>query len=63
MKVRITVLTENDKPLPPVEKRPTEKQIVKAWQVIFDFMTLMGKSTERATVESAEYVEGMDGDT
>lgn len=57
MKVRITVLTENDKPLPPVEERPTEEQIVKAWQFIFDMMALMGKSNERATVESAEYVE------
>lgn len=57
MKVRITVLTENYKPLPPVGGRPTEEQIVKAWQVIFDMMTIMGKSDERATVESAEYVE------
>lgn len=57
MKVRITVLTENDKPLPPVDKRPTEEQIVKAWQVIFDMMTLMGKSKDRATVEKAELIE------
>lgn len=57
MKVRITVLTENDKPLPPVEKRPTEEQIVKAWQAIFDVMTLLGKPDERATVESAEFIE------
>lgn len=58
MKVRITVLTENDKPLPPVEERPTEEQVVKAWQVIFDMMMiLMGKPDERATVESAEFIE------
>ena len=57
MKVRITVLTVNDKPLPPVEERPSEEQIVKAWQVIFDMMTLMGKSNERATVESAKFIE------
>lgn len=57
MKVRITVLTENDKPLPPVGKRPTEEQVVKAWQVIFDMMTLMGESNESATVESAEFIE------
>lgn len=62
MKVRITVLTENDKPLPPVGKRPTEEQIVKAWQIIFDMMTIMAESDERATVESAEYVEGQDDD-
>ena len=58
MKVRITVLTENDKPLPPAEKRPTEEQIVNAWQLIFDAMTIiMGKSNEEATVESAEFIE------
>lgn len=58
MKVRITVLTENNKPLPPVEERPSEELIVKAWQGIFDMMTLiMGKSDERATVESAEFIE------
>jgi hypothetical protein len=57
MKVRITVLTENDKPLPPVEERPSEKLIVKAWQGIFDMMTLMGKPNEKATVESAEFIE------
>jgi hypothetical protein len=55
MKVRITVLTENDKPLPPVEKRPTEEQIKKTWQVIFDMMSLLGK--DRATVEKAVIVE------
>lgn len=57
MKVRITVLTENDKPLPPVGERPTKEQIVRAWQIIFDMMTFMAKSDERAIVESAEYVE------
>ena len=62
MKVRITVLTENDKPLPPVWKRPTEEQIVKAWQIVFDMMTIMGKSDERATVESAEFIEEVQDD-
>lgn len=57
MKVRITVLTENDKPLPPVEKRPSEEQVVKAWQVIFDIMALMGEPNEKATVESVEFIE------
>lgn len=57
MKVRITVLTENDKPLPPIEKRPTEEQIVKAWQFIFNMMTRNGEPNEKATVESAEYVK------
>lgn len=57
MKVRITVLTENDKPLPPVDERPSEEQIVKVWQFIFDMMTLNGEPNEKATVEKVEYVE------
>jgi hypothetical protein len=57
MKVRITVLTENDKPLPPIGERPTEEQVVKAWQVIFDIMALMGEPNEKATVESVEFIE------
>jgi hypothetical protein len=59
MKVRITVLTENDKPLPPVEERPKEEQIVKAWQTIFDALSLFGE--DKAVVEKAEYVEVQDG--
>lgn len=55
MKVRITVLTENDKPLPPIEKRPTEEQLVKAWQAIFNMLCLYGE--DKAVVEKAEYVE------
>lgn len=57
MKVRITMLTENDKPLPPVEERPSEELIVKAWQVILDMMTIMGDPNEKATVESVEFIE------
>ena len=55
MKVRITVLTENDKPLPPVDKRPTEEQIVEVWQSIFNMFSIFGK--DKAVVEKAEYVE------
>ena len=63
MKVRITILTENEKSLPPVEERPTEEQIVKAWQDVFDTLTLItvftgcGTGADRAIVESAEIVE------
>lgn len=55
MKVRITVLTENDKPLPPAEERPSEERIVKVWQAIFDMLTLFGD--DKAIVEKVEYVE------
>lgn len=59
MKVRITVLTENDKPLPPVENRPTKEQVVKVWQVIFDMLTLLAETNEKATVERVEFIEEM----
>ena len=55
MKVRVTVLTENDKPLPPIEKRPPVEKIVKAWQFIFDGLSII--SGDNAVVEKAEYVE------
>lgn len=55
MKVRITVLTENDKPLPPVEERPSEERIVKVWQAVFDMLSIFGE--DKAVVEKAEYVE------
>lgn len=55
MKVRITVLTENDKPLPPIEERPPVEKIVKAWQFIFDGLAIM--SEDKAIVEKVEYVE------
>lgn len=57
MKVRITVLTENDKLLPPVEERPSEEQIMKVWQFIFDMMTLNGEPNEKAIVEKVEFIE------
>ena len=60
MKVRITVLTGNDKPLPPDVKRPTEEQIEKAWQSIFDVFSLFG--ADKAVVEKAEYVGVQDGE-
>jgi hypothetical protein len=52
MKVRITVLAENDKPLPPVGERPTEEQVVKVWQAVFNMLAI-----SKAVVEKAEYVE------
>lgn len=57
MKVRITVLTENDKPLPPIEERPSKEQIMKVWQFIFDMMTLNGEHNEKAIVEKVEFIE------
>lgn len=57
MKVKITVITWNEEPMPPCEKRPTEAQIVEGWQDIFDMLSILAESNDRAIVESAEYIE------
>ena len=52
MKVRMTVLMENDKP-----KRPehTEKLIRGAWRIIFDELLKSSKDpSEKITIESVE---------
>lgn len=54
MKVRITILTENDKPCP---DDISEEKVQKAWQTIFDFLMLTSSDpSEKVTVEKAEIV-------
>lgn len=55
MKVRLTIMTENDKPL---KDGITEEKIKNAWQLIFDLLNLTTSSdpSEKATVEKAEIV-------
>lgn len=54
MKVRLTILTENDKPRKP---GLTEETVAKAWQFILDFVSAASEENEKATVEKAEFVE------
>lgn len=54
MKVRVTILTENDKPRKPGH---TEEAVAKAWQFILDLFTAASEENEKATVEKVEFVE------
>lgn len=55
MKVRLTIMTENDKPL---KDGITEEKIKNVWQAVLDLLNLATSSdpSEKATVEKAEIV-------
>ena len=52
MKIRLTIMTENDNARPP---ELTEEKVKRAWQVVLDAMCLL--SDDKCTVEKAEFVE------
>lgn len=54
MKIRVTILTENDKLRKPGH---TEETVAKAWQFILDLFTAASEENEKATVEKVEFVE------
>lgn len=54
MKIRLTIMTENDKTQPP---ELTEEKVKAAWQVVLDAISLYSTEDEKATVEKAEFVE------
>lgn len=54
MKVRVTILTENDKPRKP---GLDEETVAKAWQFILSLFTAASEENEKATVEKVEFVE------
>ena len=54
MKIRVTILTENDKLRKPGH---TEETVAKAWQFILDLFTAASDDNEKATVEKVEFVE------
>lgn len=62
MKIRITMLTENNIPRP---AELTEEEVAKAWQVIFDVITLQAETLDKCHVETVEFVdeEETDGTT
>lgn len=55
MKIRLTIMTENDKPVENLGKNPEEK-IKKAWDVFLTMITLMSENNENAYVERVEVV-------
>lgn len=61
MKIRLTIMTENDKHLSDVYSNYSdemiESKVKQAWQANFNFMCLMGDMDEKAIVEKCELVE------
>ena len=57
MKIRITIMTENDKPRP---EEMTENMVITAWQAVLSAMCI--GSDDRVTVEGAMFVEDGDGE-
>ena len=58
MKIRVTIMTENDKPRP---EDLTENMVTAAWQTVLGIMCLVDGDS-KITVESAEFVEDGDGE-
>lgn len=58
MKVRLTIMTENDRPR--ANNGVTEELIAKVWQEIFDTLALFTENNDKATVEKVEFLT--DGD-
>lgn len=54
MKVRLTIMTENNKPRP---EELTEDKVKAVWQAVLNVMCLMSDSDDSITIESAEFVE------
>lgn len=59
MKIRLTIMTENDKPVENLGDNPEEK-IRKAWDVLLSMIALMSDNNENAYVERVEVVRGED---
>ena len=55
MKIRLTIMTENDKPVENLGDNPEEK-IKKAWDVLLSMIVLMSENNENAYVERVEVV-------
>jgi hypothetical protein len=55
MKIRLTIMTENDKPVEILGENPEEK-IKKAWDVLLTMMSLTSENNDTAYVESVEVV-------
>ena len=54
MKIRVTILAENDKPRLPEH---TEEQVAKVLQFLLDLLNAIAGGNEKATVEKVEFVE------
>ena len=56
MKIRLTIMTENDKPVENLGKNPEEK-IKKVWDTLLTMISLMSTNNDNAYVEYVEVVK------
>ena len=63
MKVKITVLTENNKPASALKGAVDEEMLKGIWQAWFDMITVIAppENEDKATVLSVELIEDGDG--
>lgn len=54
MKVRVTIMTENDKPISVLGENPEEK-IKRGWELVFALLN--AQSEDKAMLENVEIVE------
>jgi hypothetical protein len=54
MKIRITVLTENNRPRP---EKMTEEMVSTVWQSLLNVLCCQGENEDKCTVEKVEFVE------
>ncbi len=55
MKIRLTIMTENDKPVENLGDNPEEK-IKKVWDMVLNLISEMSESSDTAYVERVEVV-------
>lgn len=56
MKVRLTILTENDAKVPDGITEDDIKKVKDVWQAIFNGLCLFSEKEEKATVEKVEII-------
>lgn len=54
MKIRLTLLTENNKQRP---RELTEEKVKAAWQAVINVLCLLSSNDDTCVVEKAEFVE------
>ena len=57
MKIRLTIITENNKPVEALGENP-EEAVKKAWEMIFKLITPFSKNKDKAYVENVEILRG-----
>ena len=62
MKVRLSIMTENKKPVPNADLEKLEEKVRAFWQMVIDGFLLFDTEDESATVESVEIIKDGDGD-